>query len=92
MIEALKSFAMWVYHWITVIAGIVVGLATFALPLIGDLLSFLDVFGPIDLTRFGLSPTTAATITSGIAAAKGIVAWWTARQAAKPDPDYSADM
>lgn len=71
----LKAFGRWVYNWVTVITGLIVG----ALSVLPDLLTgLLGVdFSPL----FG--PTRAAQIVAVVAILKAILAFWQSRRVAK---------
>ncbi len=73
--DKLNAAALWVYRWVTVIAGAVVGLLIF----IPDILNFL---ASVDLTPI-LPPAYAARIVAGIAIAKALAAWIQSRAEAK---------
>ena len=77
MIEAikakLKAFFAWVYNWITVITGIVVGFVSM-LPDLLMSLAGID-FSPI------LGPSHAAQIVTGVAILKAVVAFYRSRTA-----------
>lgn len=72
--EKLKAFFAWVYNWITVITGIVVGFLT-SLPDLVMSLAGVD-FSPI------LGPSRAAQIVTVVAVVKAIVAFYQSRKAA----------
>ena len=71
----LKAFGLWVYNWITVLTGIVVG----SLSVLPDLLTGLT---GIDFSPL-VGPTHAAQIVTGTAIAKAVVSVWQSRRAAK---------
>ena len=77
-----RAFFRWVYSWITVLAGIVSGALAFVPDMLNQLLTAIDAAGIVDFTTFGISSSTAAKITFGVAAAKGFVAWWNSRRSA----------
>jgi preprotein translocase subunit SecY len=71
----LKAFVAWVYNWITVLTGIIVG----ALAMLPDMLT--------NLTGIDFSPLVgahrAAQIITGTAIAKAVVAVYQSKKAAK---------
>lgn len=71
----LKAFGLWIYNWVTVLTGIVVG----SLSVLPDLLTGLTGidFSPL----FG--PSRAAQIVTGTAIAKALVSVWQSRKAGK---------
>lgn len=71
----IKRFFAWVYNWVTVIAGLVVG----ALSVVPDLLTgLLSVdFAPL------IGPTRAAQIVAVVAILKALIAIWQSRRVAK---------
>lgn len=72
MIERIKAFFAWVYEWITVISGIVVGVLL-SIPDLVLSLSGID-WAPI------LGPTRAAQIVTGVAVAKAVIAFYRSRK------------
>jgi hypothetical protein len=79
MIETIKTklhaFGAWVYNWITVLTGIIVG----GLAMLPDMLTNLT---GIDLTPL-MGPHRAAQIVTGTAIAKAVIAVYQSRKAAK---------
>lgn len=67
--EHLKSFLLWVYKWITVIVGIIAGLAVGLIPV-------LDILAGVDFSAFTfLTPERALMLTSGTAMLKAGCVW-----------------
>jgi len=73
MIERIKSFFKWVYNWITVITGLVVG----ALATVPDLLTYLS---GVDFTPV-VGPDWAGRIVVIVAVTKAIIAFIRSRTA-----------
>lgn len=71
----LKAAAAWVYNWITVLTGTVVG----AVAVLPDLITGLT---GIDFSPL-VGPSRAAQIVTGTAIAKALVSVWQSRKAAK---------
>lgn len=71
----IKRSLAWVYNWVTVITGLIVG----ALSVLPDLLTgLLGVdFAPL------VGPTRAAQIVAVVAILKAVIAFWQSRRAAK---------
>lgn len=71
----LKALGLWIYNWITVLTGIVVG----SLSVLPDLITGLTGidFAPL------VGPHRAAQIVTGTAIAKAVVSVWQSRRAAK---------
>lgn len=73
MWETIKEWAAWVWNWITVITGIIVGLPSVFFDL-------LDTISSVDLTP--LLPTEyAARIIAGVAVAKALYGFYRSRTA-----------
>jgi len=68
----LKAFVAWLYNWITVVSGIVLG----GLSMLPD---FLDAIGAINLTPI-LPPAYAAKIITAIAVVKAVAAFIQSRK------------
>lgn len=68
----LKTFGAWVYNWVTVITGLIVGGLTFLPDLLNDLLGvdFTPIFGP----------DHAAKIVTVVAILKALTALWQHRR------------
>jgi hypothetical protein len=64
MLTKLKAVGAWLYSWVTVVVGLVVGG-------IATLLPMLDVLAGLDLSAF-LPAATALKITTGVALAKAV--------------------
>jgi hypothetical protein len=79
MIEAiktkLKASGLWIYNWITVLTGIVVG----SLSVLPDLITGLT---GIDFSPL-VGPTHAAQIVTGTAIVKAVLSVWQSKRAAK---------
>lgn len=80
----IKAFFVWLYTWVTVVAGIVVGAFL-------SIASQLDLLLGIDFSSI-LPADRAAKIVAAIALTKAIAAmlvaaktWWTNRKASKED-------
>lgn len=71
----LKAFFAWVYNWVTVLTGIIVG----ALAMLPDMLTNLT---GIDLTPI-MGPHRAAQIVTGTAIAKAVIAVYRSKKVAK---------
>jgi hypothetical protein len=71
----IKRFLAWVYNWVTVLTGLIVG----ALSVLPDLLNgLLGVdFSPL------VGPTRAAQIVAVVAILKAVLAFWQHRRAVK---------
>lgn len=65
--EKIKSWARWVYDWITVIVASLVGLPTL-------LIQLLNYLGAIDLSPF-VGPDMALKIVTGVAIVKAVLAF-----------------
>lgn len=65
--EKIKSWARWVYDWITVIVASLVGLPTL-------LIQLLNYLGAIDLSPF-VGPEMALKIVTGVAILKAVLAF-----------------
>lgn len=63
----MKRFLRWLYDWATIITTFLVGLPTV-------LLQLLSFFNGVDLTPF-VGPDTALKIVTGVALAKGALAF-----------------
>jgi len=71
----LKALGLWIYNWVTVLTGIIVG----GLAFLPDLLMS---FTGIDLSPL-VGPTRAAQIVAGTAIAKAVVSVWQSKRATK---------
>lgn len=73
MIDKIKAFGAWVWRWVTVLTGIIVGLPAV-------IFDFLNTIGSIDLTP--LLPTEyAARIITAVAIAKALYGFYRSRTA-----------
>lgn len=74
MREKLKAFGAWVYHWVTVITALASGG-------VAMLFQLLDMLGIVDWTAF-FQPQLALQITTGIAIAKALHAFYLSQRSA----------
>lgn len=72
MLDKIKAFFKWVYNWITVIVGIVMGFMAIGLQI-------FDQLTGIDLTSF-VTHQRAVQITTAVAVAKALVSTYNARK------------
>lgn len=72
----MRAFGKWLYEWATVITGVATGALSLLPDMLTDLFNLLDVFGAVDLTQWGISPLTAARVTTVVAVTKGVHAYY----------------
>lgn len=63
--DGIKSWARWVYDWITVLVGLLVGVPTV-------LIDLLNAFGGVDISPL-VGNENALKITAGVALAKALL-------------------
>ena len=76
----MRRLGKWLYDWATGIVGTVTGALALLPQMLSDALNLLDVFGAVDLTQWGISPLTAARVTTVVAVAKGLHAYYSHRR------------
>lgn len=70
----LKAFMAWVYSWVTVLTGLVVGFVSYGLD------TFNAIVGSTDITPL-LPPESALKIVTAVALIKGMHAFYLSRKA-----------
>ncbi len=71
--STVKSVALWVWKWVTVLAATILGVLSI-------LLDYLDQLAGIDLTQL-MTQRRAAEITFGVAISKAVVAVYNSQKA-----------